>query len=390
MTNQIIPGSLTEPHIRQAFPILNEVIYLNVGTYGLMPEPAIVEFQAMQAEFERGGQASKHTCHHKTEETRQRIAQMINGQKEEIAFTRNASDGINLVLAGIDWHPGDEVITTTEEHEAMNHPLLYLQRTKGIITRRVEVSPVGVEMQGRLDQVVSKRTRLVAMSYITCETGIRLPASAISKWAADRQLPVLFDGAQASGAFSVNVIEMGCDYYASNGHKWLGGPKGTGFFWGKRQALNNLNPTHVGAGSLEKADILTGEAQPFTTGQRFEFGTRAWSLTAGLGASMDWLEGIGWNRVYGHIKALSGYLKQSILERPYLKLLTPIDFNESSGLTSFVIEGHNAGEVATHLREKHRIFTRVIPHYNAMRIATAHFNNQQDIDRLMVGIEEVI
>ncbi len=383
------PTFLQDARLRQAFPVLQEVVYLNVGTYGIMPDPALAEFQAMQAEFERRGVASSHTFGRKAEETRKRIAALIGAQSEEIAFTRNATDGVNLVLAGLDWKPGDEVLTTNEEHEAMMHPLLYLQRTKGIKAILLPGSSQAGEMLARLEGAVSDKTRLVAMSLATCETGTRLPAQAISRWAAQRGLLSLFDGAQASGAFPVDVRALECDFYTSNGHKWLSGPKGTGFFYGKREKLVDLTPAHVGAGSLERVEIASGVAEPFLTGQRFEFGTRAWPVYAGLGASLDWFESLGWENVYAHIAALSGFLKEHILARPSLRLLSPLPFEQSSGLVSFVVEGHAAGEVSTALREKWKIYVRVIPHFNALRISTAHFNNEEDIHRLMSAINEI-
>ncbi len=380
---------LEEERVRQAFPVLNDVIYLNIGTYGIMPDPALACFQEIQAEFERRGVASKGTFGRKTEETRQRVASMIGAQADEIAFTRNATDGINLTLAGIDWKPGDEMITTDEEHEAMMHPSMYLQHTKGIKVKMLPVSPRPEVMIEELEQAVSRKTRLVAMSFVTCETGTRLPAQAISRWADEHGLLCLFDGAQASGAFPVNVKEIGCDFYASNGHKWLCGPKGTGFFYCKGEKLCLLSPAHVGAGSLKQVDIHTGLAEPFLTGQRFEFGTRAWALQAGLGCSLDWFDGLGWEKVYAHIASLNDYLKECILQRPFLKLLSPRAFEDSSGLTSFVVEGCKAGEVSTKLRERWKMYTRVIPHYNALRISTAHFNNRQDMDQLMSALEEI-
>mgnify|MGYP000188669614 CR=1 FL=1 len=378
-----------EPWVRAAFPVVDEVTYVNVGTYGIMPEPALQAYLEIAAEFERRGVASGGKFGRKSEETRQRIAALIGATPEEIAFTRNATDGINLVLAGLPWQPGDEVITTTEEHEAMIHPLMYLQRTRGIVVRQVEVSPRGDEMLARIEAAASPRTRLVAMSLVTCETGTRLPARAICAWAAARGLLTLFDGAQVSGVFPVKMPEIGCDFYASNGHKWLCGPKGSGFFFCRRDRLEQLSPAHVGAGSLQRVDVAAQVAEPFLTGQRFEFGTRAWAISAGLGASLDWFEKIGWERVYGHIAALSDYLKARVLERPALRLITPPSFEESSGLTSFIIEGHNAGEVGKRLREEWKIYVRVIPHYNAVRISTAHFNTPADIDRLLEAVDHL-
>ena len=376
--------------VREAFPVLNNFYYLNTGTYGVMPEPALNEFIAIQIDAEHGSRrGSANNPWSRTDETRRQIAALIGGVPEEIAFTRNATDGINLVLAGIDWKPGDEVITTTQEHEAMNHPLLYLQKTKGIKARFVEVSPEPQVMLERIQSVYNSKTRLIAMSYITCETGIRLPAKEICSWAAEHQLLTLFDGAQATGAFSVNVRELGCDFYASNGHKWLCGPKGTGIFFVKKEKVDTLSPAYVGAGSLEKVDLVTGQAEPWMTAQRFEFGTRAWALTAGLGCSLSWFDSLGWKNVYEYIASLTGYFKQRILERPYLQLLTPVEFEKSSGLTSFVIDGYNAGLASRTLGEKWNMMVRVIPHYNAIRISTAHFVSEQDIDQLMTALDSI-
>jgi selenocysteine lyase/cysteine desulfurase len=383
------PNNLLNENVRDAFPILKEVVYLNTGTYGIMPQAALAEFQRIQGEFEWRGLASDGSFHRKAEETRKRIADLINAKPEEISFNRNATDGINLVLAGIDWKPGDEVITTVQEHEAMIHPLSYLIQTRGLVVKRVEVSPNADVMLAELDAVATERTRLVAMSLVSCETGTRIPGKAISQWAAEHNILCLYDGAQASGAMKVDVQELGCDFYASNGHKWLCGPKGTGFFYGRLEKLALLSPAHVGAGSLQKVDIQQGIAEPFLTGQRFEYGTRAWAVYAGLGCSLDWFESLGWKNVYAHIASLSSYLKDCILERPFLRLLTPESFEESSGLTSFVIEGHNAGEVQRELHEKWKISTRVIPHYNAMRLSTTHFNNPDDVNKIMTGIEEI-
>lgn len=383
------PGLLDSGTVRAAFPVLREVVYLNVGTYGIMPEPALADYLTIQTEFERRGVAHSPSMGEKVEATRKRIAALIGADADEIAFTRNASDGINLVLSGIDWRPGDEVIITDEEHEAVNHPTLYLKKTKGIVVKRLPVSPQDDVMLARLAEAVTARTRLIVMSLVSCESGTRLPAPAISAWAAARGILTLFDGAQASGAVPVDVRAIGCDFYTSNGHKWLSGPKGSGFFYNRRDKIDVLAPAHIGAGSLDKVDLIAQTAEPFMTAQRFEFGTRAWPIQAGMGCSLDWFDELGWQNVYGHIQTLSDHLKDCILERPFLKLLTPLAFEASSGLTTFIIEGHEAQQVSAKLRESGQIFTRVVPHFNALRIATAHFNTPEDVETLMRGIEAI-
>lgn len=378
-----------ETRIRAAFPVLQEVVYLNVGTYGIMPEPALTYFQTIQAEFERRGFASDGGYYQKTEEARRRIAALIGATADEIAFTRNATDGINLVLSGLDWQPGDEVITSDEEHPAMLNPLMYLHVRKGIRIIRLKVSPQVEVMLQRLEEVKTPRTRLLAMSLVSPESGTRLPGRAMVEWARSHNLLTLFDGAQASGAIPVDVRQIGCDFYASNGHKWLCGPKGTGFFYGRLEKLPLLSPAFVGAGSLQRIDPVQGIAEPFATSQRFEFGTRAWALTAGLNGSLDWFEQLGWQNVYQHTANLSDYLKDQILQRPHLTLISPRSFEESSGLVSFSITGQQADEVSTSLCQGYRIYVRIVPQYNAIRISTAHFNTVEDIQRLMNAIDRI-
>jgi L-cysteine/cystine lyase len=375
--------------VRRAFPALEDVVYLNTGTYGLMPEPALASFLEMVAELERRGQAARGDIYPKINDTRQRIAGLLGADAKEIAFTRNATDGINLVLAGLDWRPGDEIITSEEEHPAISHPLVYLQRARGLRVKMVQMSPRAEVMLARLEAAVTPATRLIALSHVTCETGTRLPAWEISAWAAGRGLLTLFDGAQVLGAVPVNVRELGCDFYASNGHKWLGGPKGTGIFFCRGDRLDRLFMAHVGAGSLERGDLATGVAEPWREARRFEFGTRAFALYAGLGASLDWFEGLGWEKVYRRIAGLARYLKDRIQERPHLSLLTPEQEEDSSGLTSFAVAGRAAEEVSRLLKEKWRIQVRVVTHYNAIRISTAHFNSEEDLDRLSAAVDQI-
>jgi selenocysteine lyase/cysteine desulfurase len=380
---------LDSEKIRESFPILKEVIYMNVGTYGIMPEPALENFLKYLKEIERSGVASKGDVYRKYEETYKHIATMISADVQEIAYNRNATDGINFVLSGIDWKEGDEVISTLEEHEAMFHPLMYLQKTKKIKPVWIEISPDPDVMLSRIQNVANKKTRLIAISYVTCESGTRLPGKEICEWASNKGILTLLDGAQATGNFPVNVRDLGCDYYASNGHKWLSGPKGTGFFYGKKDKLKELSPAHVGAGSLERVDKLTDVADPWLSARRFEFGTRCFELYAGLGCALDWFDGLGWDNVYQHIRNLSDYLKNNILERDYLKLLSPVKFEDSSGLVTFSMPGHHGGDISTYLREKSKIHTRVIPHYDAIRLSTAHFNTDGDVNVVMNTLEQL-
>ena len=375
--------------VRDAFPALETGVYLNVGTYGIMPAPALTAFLADEEEYERYGILSTGGVHRKVQGTREALARMLNCEPTQITFTGNATDGTNLVLAGLTWQEGDEVIVTDEEHEAINHPLLYLQCSRGVRMRRIQVSPDPDVMRQRCAEVASDRTRLLAFSQVTCESGTRLPAQSMCAWAAERGILSLVDGAQSLGVFPINVSALGCDFFTSNGHKWMSGPKGTGVFYASPNRLVELSPAHVGAGSLGCADVNTGQADLWPSGRRFEFGTRASALYAGLGYSIAWLENLGWDNITQYIAGLSSYLKARVLERPYLHLLTAVPFEQSSGLTTFVMDDWNAGELSRELRQRSKVHVRVIPHFNATRIATAHFNNEADVDILIETLDAI-
>ncbi|MBN1872898.1 MAG: aminotransferase class V-fold PLP-dependent enzyme [Anaerolineae bacterium] len=384
-----IPTLTKHETVRSLFPALETGVYLNVGTYGIMPAPALSSFLELVEEYERFGLFSTSGVHQKAEAARVALSQLLGCEATQITFTGNATDGTNLVLAGLTWQAGDEVIVTDEEHEAINHPLLYLQRSKGIRMRRIKVSPEPDVMRQHCADVASERTRLLAFSHVTCETGTRLPAAEMCLWAAERGILTLVDGAQSLGVFKTHIDDIGCDFYTGNGHKWLSGPKGTGIFYTSPARLLELSPAHVGAGSLEHANVDSGQADLWTSGRRFEFGTRATSLYAGLGYSLAWLENLGWDNIEQYIAHLSNYLKTKILARSYLHLLTPQPFAQSSGLTTFVMDAWDAGKLSQELMRRARVRVRVIPHYNAIRISTTYFNNEADVDMLIDTLDAI-
>jgi selenocysteine lyase/cysteine desulfurase len=153
--------------------------------------------------------------------------------------------------------------------------------------------------------------------------------------------------------------------------------------------MKELKPAHVGAGSLERASVSDGVADPWPDGRRFEFGTRAWATLAGFDAVLDWFEELGWDNVFTHVAALSSYLKERIASNPRLELLTPVPFEHSSGLVSFATEGRAPTEVMEALRTKWNVHTRGVLANSGIRISTSHFNNQADIDFLLDRIDEI-
>ena len=371
--------------VRTEFSHVGDVAYFNTGTFGTMADSVLQRVLDRIAYFEQKSYSVYHEILADVETVRQRLAARIGAEPTELTLTRNATDGVNLVAAGIRWQPGDEVIISDQEHPAMNYPWLWASQTQGVVVRRFRVSHDPAETLANAIALFSPKTRLIGASWITSPFGVRLPAQAICTAASERGILSLIDGAQAFAVIPVNVAELGCDFFTSNGHKWLGGPKGTGFFWARSDRLRELTPAHVGAGCAERFDVETG-LQLWPDSRRFEFGTTAHTLWAGLGPALDWFDQLGWDWVESRTASLAEYLKRALTEIPGVHIKTPLAWERSSGLTTFALEKADAKDLEHYLAERWSVAPRSLGLPGHIRVSTAYFNTHAEIDRLIAGV----
>ncbi len=192
------------------------------------------------------------------------------------------------------------------------------------------------------------------------------------------------------GAVDVDVARMGCDYLAGNGHKWLHGPKGTGFLYARRERMRDLPPCHVGAGSLEHADLATGEVALWQTGQRFEYGTRGYAAMTGWRQSLMWMRDLGTDRIRSHIRAAAGWMIEALGRIPGVEILTPSEARARAGLVSFRVTGEDAHEVGRVLSDRAGIVSRHVPQQNAVRVSACVFTSWDDVEVLEQAVMKVI
>ncbi len=374
--------------IRAAHPALAQCIYLNTGTYGLTPTPVSERLLSLTRRFEEEGVVAYADLTAQLEAVRERVAACLGASPDEIAFTRNATDGVNLVTAGLDWRPGDEVVLSDQEHPAMDYPWSFLAQTRGVRVVLFQVDPDPRRTLANVERALSPRTRVVAASHVSCQTGIRLPVAEICALARAHGALSLIDGAQAFGMIPVDVRAIGCDFYTTNGHKWLCGPKGTGFFYIRRDLLDQVRPAHVGAGS---ASQFTADRrlvlQP--SARRYEFGSRALATHVAVGAALDWFDQIGWEAISQRVRALATLLKERLQTVPGLVLHTPCDWAAASGLTSFSLPGLEAAGLQRRLWEEHRIVSRLVSERNALRLSTHYFNTEEEIERTVAVLHQL-
>src|SRR6185312_7390259 len=175
----------------------------------------------------------------------------------------------------------------------------------------------------------------------------RLPVEEICRQCRERGILTLVDGAQSVAQFPVDVSKIGCDFMTGNGHKWISGPKGTGFLYVSPEVLPLVDPIHVGDGSISPRfdRVVLGDAPASAdwffepSASRFEYGTRNWHTFSALSDSINYLEGIGWNNIEAHCAAVSAELKRRLRAEPGVTLYSPDDWADSSGLVTFGFDG---------------------------------------------------
>ena len=274
--------------LRSHFPVLEHMAYLNAGSVGPVPRQATEAAHAELADQLENGRGGKPSFEHALElgdRLRGRIAAVMGCDDAELALTGATTDGVNTVLGGLDLQPGDEILTTDEEHPGLLAPLGLARERRGVQVRVVPFDRVAEE--------VRPATRLVACSHVSWLNGQVVDTAGLS----DAGVPVLLDGAQGTGAVPVDVKAIGCDYYACSGQKWLCGPQGSGYLYVRAERIEDLAPPAPGYGSL--ADPLKALELDLREGAaRYEGGLLATHHTAWALASLDVLEAPGLDAVH--------------------------------------------------------------------------------------------
>src|SRR2546428_4910043 len=284
--------------------------YINTGTFGHLPDCAKKAKQERILDDWRNGRlgaAAFEAIGTIYSNARSSMARLVNADVEEIALTDNTGEGLNIISFGINWHEGDEVITTNHEHISLLAPLYQLRDRYGIVIRFADIGPSAeFPVLKAIADLVTPRTRLISLSHVTWTTGAVLNVSEVAYMGREWGIPVLIDGAQSAGAIPVDVKALGVDFYAIPMQKWLCGPDGTGALYVRREALNYVSPTYVGPWSIKHEEGLEWEL--LESAQRFEAGGRQTAAIAGQAAVLNWLEEtVGYKWLFERIASLSRY-----------------------------------------------------------------------------------
>ncbi len=395
-------------HIRKDFPILQQTLhgkplaFLDSAASAQKPQSvldAISElYRRDYANVHRGVHELSLRSTRALEEARSKVARFLGSDDpREIVFVRNTTEAINLVAhswGDVHLGPGDEVVLTEMEHHSNIVPWQLLCLRRGA---RVRVAPIDDRGALRLDAfeaLLSPRTKLVAVAHVSNVLGTVNPIEAIAALCAARGIALLVDGAQAVPHLRVDVASLGCDFYAFSGHK-LFGPTGIGVLWGRAEWLESMPPFLGGGGMI--ASVHFEKTSYAGIPARFEAGTPDIAGAVGLGAAIDYLEGVGLDAIARYEQELQAYATDALQRVPGLRLFGTAA--HKAAVFAFELEGVHPHDVGTILdaegvavRAGHHCAQPLMDRFGVVamvRASVALYNTSADVDQLVRGLARV-
>ena len=373
---------------RRELSVTREKLFFNTGWSGPSPE-RVLEEQKRVLQWLSAEGVSHHVYKQLKSDLdtlRLRVALLVGADTGEIAITRSTTEAINIVLAGIEWRAGDKIVTTNIEHGAGLVPAYVLRDRYGV---DVEIVDLG---DGRyplriLARAIDDRTRLVSVSHVAFNTGMRLPLKELATLTAERGTQLLVDGAQSVGVFCLDLHDIGCDYYAFPGHKWLLGPDATGALYIKSDRIAGLAVSFAGNETARKFD-RKGNVSYHTDARRFEMCDFNAALVSGWIKALDFMEEFGAKNIESAIRKNTDYLKRRLATVKKVRVATPRDWERSAGLVAIEVEGKRSKTLFNALLKK-GIIARYTPDPSYLRISVNYFNTRDELDKLVDSLMQL-
>ena len=394
--------------VRRDFPALHQqvhgkpLVYLDNAATSQKPQVVIDALTAYYSRENSNVHRGVHLLSEKAtqayEAGRARVQRFLNApDTREIVFVRGATEGINLVAAsyGRTWvGAGDEIIISAIEHHSNIVPWQILCEEKGAVLRVIPVNDDGELLLDEYARLLGARTKLVAVGHISNALGTINPIEQMIEMAHRQGVPVLIDGAQAAPHLRVDVRALDCDFYVFSGHKTLG-PTGIGVLYGKAEWLERMPPYQGGGDMIASVTFekTTYNALPY----KFEAGTPHIAGVIGLGVALDYLSGLGLDRVVAYERELLAYGTAALHAVPGVRIIGTAQ--EKASVLSFVVDGVHAHDVGTVLdqagvavRAGHHCAMPVMQRFGVpatVRASLAFYNTREELGALVAGLHDV-
>src|SRR5436190_2420246 len=368
--------------IQQAFSVTRGIVNLNNG--GVSPSPRIVTEAFVRYTWQQED-ATAYTMWQilepQSETIRTGLAEVFGCSPEEIAITRNASESLEILLMGMDFKSGDEILTTTQDYPRMLTTLRQREKRENLKLKLIQIPipPKNLnEIAAAFEKGITERTRLILISHMINITGQITPVKAVCDLARDRGIETIVDGAHSFAQLYFKQKDLGCDYFGTSLHKWLFAPKGTGMLYVKRDKIEKLWP------------LMAAEAKQVSDIRKFEeIGTHSAAPKLAIGEALLFHNGIGSKRKEARLRYLSRYWMNRLKDVPKIRFNTSFDPNQSCAIGNVHVEGTNPEALTKYLFDKHHIFAVPIMHeeFQGIRITPNVYTTFGELDRFCEQME---
>lgn len=364
--------------VRKQLLIPESRIYLNTGSLGPSPLMVMDTVSALVRQLEMNPVSENWgPLGNQMEAVRKKVADFIHAEVDEILITRNTTEGLSLIGQSLHLNKGDEILTTTDEHGGGEVGLEFLAQHKGAVLRKFDMPLPSLSREEVIQTVeknITAKTKLIMLSHVNTSSGMLMPLEEISKTTQAKGIYLIADGAQAPGLTRVDVRALGVDAYAASGHKWMMGPKETGFVYFKKNFQDKVKPVFSSSG--------------FATYTKSS-GTRNVATIIGLGTAIDWINLIGMEKIQQRCLETRNYCLGELKKLAGLKIISPEVASLSTGIVSFSLEKAKNDDVYNKLKEQD-IIVKLLSKYNAIRISCHMFVTRGDIDAFIKALKPLL
>lgn len=362
--------------IQQAFSVTRGIVNLNNG--GVSPSPRLVTEAFVRYTWQQED-ATAYTMWQilepQSETVRTGLAEVFGCDAEEIAITRNASESLEILLMGMDFKAGDEILTTTQDYPRMLTTLKQRELREGLKVNliKIPIAPNNVEdIAAAFERAVTPRTKLILISHQINLTGQITPVKKVCEMAKSKGIETIVDGAHAFAQFDFKQADLGCDYYGTSLHKWIYAPKGTGMLYVKKDKIPKIWAL------MASEDKNKGDIRKFE-----EIGTHSAAMRLAIGEAVLFHNAIGGKRKEERLRYLSRYWMNKLKDVPKVGFNTSFDPRQSCAIANFKVDGVDPVALGSYLMSKHKIFTTPIVHdeFSGIRITPNVYTTLWELDR---------
>jgi selenocysteine lyase/cysteine desulfurase len=370
------------PELRALFPVTRQYVYLNHAAVSPPPIPTIRAVEAQLKDVHENGSTNFRSWIAVKEKARELLASLLGARPEQVAFIRNTSDALSTVANGLNWQPGDNIVTFQREFPSNIYPWLRIRDVFGVEVRMCEEHDGRIDLD-ELESLIDGNTRVVAISHVQYASGFKIDLDRIGKFVRQRDALFVVDTIQALGVVPTNVDAQYIDVAAGGGHKWLLTPEGVAYLYLSDRARERIQPTLVGWISVSDPDDFFNFEQGWNRGTlAWETGTGPAALLHGFKASLDLLSGFGAQHSADYLEGLTGYLCEHL--PPKYEVIS----SRREGEKSHIVCIRHRGDRSAMALYAHLMARKIVtaPRAERLRIAPHIYNTTADLDELIKAL----